>query len=748
MYRRIITALVSVCLSLNVFAGQAPVKYDETTKLVSPATLNLPTGTQFNGANITVLSTKAIGTDVQAYDADLTTYAGITPSENVQSLLGCADYAAMRTAIGLEIGTNVQAYDADLTTWAGIAPSTFGQALVSASITAAQGDLLYYDGTNWVALNAGTSGYYLKTQGTAANPVWAALSALPAGTQGDVLYYNGTAWVALGAGTTGQFLMTQGAAANPLWSTPAGGGDVLGPATNADGYVPLWDGANSKTLKAGFAITAAGQAILDDAAASDQRTTLGLGTASTVATGTTNGTIPTRPADNKLSADEITEITSANGVLLEQTKLKDGFVDLAQVSAPGAPDATTTRIYTKTDGKLYIHPNGGAETEVGAGGAVSKSAVDAVNHTATAHSYAGSDVVAGATSAYPLDANDILLYHFDGDVTNALTDYDGTAYNTPTYTDVSGWGKALTLNPTALSQYVRITTPPSLGNGDWAVSIRFKAVSFAGNPQILNYRCDFDGMAQLGIDLWEDGNINMWGYFPTHKYLRPGAGTISTGVQYTLLVQRVGNTMSAYLNGSEIGTAITDMGNAYATDGDMSIGCGGNGGPAYFFNGQIDEFKVRIGASQSTTAPTTPYGQGTIGEHTWTTAGRAMLAAADYQSQRILQKTAGLSAAPSAKTANYTLTTADSTGCFSNVGAGGTVTLTLPAKADGLIYTAIVEAAQTLEIEPDSTDQIFGLTNAGGDKITNATIGGTITLRATAAGWYVVTSYGTWADGN
>lgn len=42
-----------------------------------------------------------IGTNVQAYDPDLTTYAGITPSANVQSLLGAADYSAFRTALGL-----------------------------------------------------------------------------------------------------------------------------------------------------------------------------------------------------------------------------------------------------------------------------------------------------------------------------------------------------------------------------------------------------------------------------------------------------------------------------------------------------------------------------------------------------------------------------------------------------------------------------------------------------------------------
>lgn len=64
----------------------------------------------------------AIGTNVQAFDADLTTYAGITPSANVQTMLGSADNSAIRSNIGLAIGTNVQAFDGDLTTWAGITP--------------------------------------------------------------------------------------------------------------------------------------------------------------------------------------------------------------------------------------------------------------------------------------------------------------------------------------------------------------------------------------------------------------------------------------------------------------------------------------------------------------------------------------------------------------------------------------------------------------------------------------------------
>ena len=40
----------------------------------------------------------------------------------------------------------------------------------------AQGDVFYHDGTKLARLAAGTSGYFLKTQGAAANPAWAAES--------------------------------------------------------------------------------------------------------------------------------------------------------------------------------------------------------------------------------------------------------------------------------------------------------------------------------------------------------------------------------------------------------------------------------------------------------------------------------------------------------------------------------------------------------------------------------------------
>ena len=97
----------------------------------------------------------AIGTNVQAYDADLTTYGGITPSANVQTLLGSADFAAVRTNLALTVGTNVQAYDADLTTYGGITPSANVQTLLgSADFATARTNLGLAIGTNVQAYDA------------------------------------------------------------------------------------------------------------------------------------------------------------------------------------------------------------------------------------------------------------------------------------------------------------------------------------------------------------------------------------------------------------------------------------------------------------------------------------------------------------------------------------------------------------------------------------------------------------------
>lgn len=58
------------------------------------------------------------------------------------------------------------------------------------------------------------------------NVVTGAMIALGSDAQGDIMFYNGTDWVRLAAGTSGNVLTTQGAGANPIWSA-AGVGDMV-----------------------------------------------------------------------------------------------------------------------------------------------------------------------------------------------------------------------------------------------------------------------------------------------------------------------------------------------------------------------------------------------------------------------------------------------------------------------------------------------------------------------------------------
>jgi hypothetical protein len=72
-----------------------------------------------------------------------------------------------------------------------------------------------------------------------------------------------------------------------LLATGAGTGDVLGPATNTDTYIPQWDGANSKTLKNGLAVASANTP--SAVVARDASGNFAAGTITAALTGTASG---------------------------------------------------------------------------------------------------------------------------------------------------------------------------------------------------------------------------------------------------------------------------------------------------------------------------------------------------------------------------------------------------------------------------------------------------------------------------
>lgn len=123
----------------------------------------------------------------------------------------------------------------------------------------------YLTGNQTITLSGDVSGSGATSITTAIgnNKVTGAMIALGSDAQGDIMYYNGTDWVRLAAGTSGQFLKTLGAGANPAWDSPAGSGDVIGPATNTNGFVPKWNGANSKTLADGYGVSSGGAGAAD-----------------------------------------------------------------------------------------------------------------------------------------------------------------------------------------------------------------------------------------------------------------------------------------------------------------------------------------------------------------------------------------------------------------------------------------------------------------------------------------------------
>lgn len=169
------------------------------------------------------------------------TTAGAAPTADVVLFLTAANYAAMRTQLALVIGTNVQAYDADLTTWAGITPG----ANVGTALTVAVGSAGAFV-VNGGALGTPSSGTATNLTGTAAGLTAGTASAVAVGGITGLGTNVATA-LAVNVGSAGAFVTFDGAGGTPssLTLTNATGLPVAGGGTGVatlTAYAPVFGG--------------------------------------------------------------------------------------------------------------------------------------------------------------------------------------------------------------------------------------------------------------------------------------------------------------------------------------------------------------------------------------------------------------------------------------------------------------------------------------------------------------------------
>ena len=164
-------------------------------------------------AEINALASTTSAANVVPYftGSGTATNTGLTAAG--RALIDDADATAQRATLGLTIGTNVQAYDADLAAIAGT--------------TSAADKVPYFTGVGTASTASFTAAGRAMTGASSATAQRTLISAQPldqdltdiAGitpVRGDILYRNATAWTKLAAGTSGQLLKTNGVA-DPAW---------------------------------------------------------------------------------------------------------------------------------------------------------------------------------------------------------------------------------------------------------------------------------------------------------------------------------------------------------------------------------------------------------------------------------------------------------------------------------------------------------------------------------------------------
>ena len=234
----------------------------------------------------------AIGSDVQAYDAELAAIAGLTSAADKgiqftgsgtaatydltsagKALLDDADAAAQRTTLGLVIGTDVQAYDAELAAIAGLTSAADKGIQFTGSGTASTYDLTsagkaLLDDADAAAQRT-TLGLVIGTDVQAYDAQLADVAGL-AVTDGGFIVGDGSNFVLeTGATARASLGLTIGTDVQAYDAELAA---IAGLTSAADKGIQFTGSGTAAT----YDLTAAGKALLDDANAAAQLVTLGL----------------------------------------------------------------------------------------------------------------------------------------------------------------------------------------------------------------------------------------------------------------------------------------------------------------------------------------------------------------------------------------------------------------------------------------------------------------------------------------
>lgn len=417
-----------------------------------------------DAAALRTLAGTVIGTDVQAFDADLSTIAGLTATtDNVIQSVGSAwasrTPAQFKTAAGLVVGTDIEAHDSDLTTIAGLSPTnddvlqrksgawanrTIAQLLTDLGI-ASNYQPLDSDLTAIAALTTTSFGRSVLALADAA--ALRTLAGLVIGT--DVQAYDADLAAIAGlTATTDNFIVSVASA----WAsrTPAQVRTTLALVIGTN--VQAWD-ADLDTI-AGLTATTDNFMVANSSAWASRtpaqaRTHMGLGTAAVAATGSSTGQLPL--AENVI----LKTLTSATG-------------DLIYASSANTP----ARLAVGTAGQVLGIAAGGTTPSW-----VTQDGWIADSHTwvyasATTFTIAGVDLTATFTKGTRISYNDggvdygvVASVAFSTNTTVTLianTDYSiaNATLTAPRYSYVAnpqGYPTWFTYLPT----FVGWTTPPS-----------------------------------------------------------------------------------------------------------------------------------------------------------------------------------------------------------------------------------------------------------------------------------------------